>query len=74
MTNFSEFSDPDFEEGWGTPVKTPAARDQQRAEIRAAVLREAADHFEQTAGDMTRFRGSQIATELRRMADEETSR
>ncbi|MFC8267778.1 hypothetical protein ACFUIZ_18905 [Streptomyces cinereoruber] len=35
---------------------------------RAAVLREAADAIEQAAGDMTRFRGSQIAAELRRMA------
>ncbi|MFC7794596.1 hypothetical protein [Streptomyces cinereoruber] len=38
---------------------------------RAAVLNEAADAIEQAAGDMTRFRGSQIAAELRRMADGE---
>ena len=40
---------------------------------RAAVLREAADAIEQAAGDMTRFRGSQIAEELRRMAEEARS-
>ncbi|MFH8581694.1 hypothetical protein [Streptomyces zaomyceticus] len=40
---------------------------------RAAVLDEAADAIEQAAGDMTRFRGSQIAAELRRMAEEARS-
>jgi hypothetical protein len=42
-------------------------------DYRADVLREAADAIEQAAGDMTRFRGSQIAAELRRMAEEARS-
>jgi len=48
------------------------ARLNDRAD-RAAILREAADAIEQAAGDMTRFRGSQIAAELRRMAGEARS-
>ncbi|MEV4424019.1 hypothetical protein AB0K23_01320 [Streptomyces sp. NPDC049602] len=80
MTNFSEFSDPDFEEGWGTPVETPTARDRQRAETRSAAWNQAADRV---ALDLTptgdaplgyRHAIADVVRLLRRMADEETSR
>ena len=80
MTNFSEFSDPDFEEGWGAPVKAPAVRDRQRAETRSAALLAAADRV---ALDLTptgdaplgyRHAIADVVRLLRRMADEETSR
>ncbi|MDV5145898.1 hypothetical protein R1T08_17200 [Streptomyces sp. SBC-4] len=55
MTNFSEFSDPDYEEGWGTPspahqeqfdalaAKYRQLQERERARRRAADLRAAAD-------------------------------
>lgn len=83
QTNFSEFSDPDFEEGWGKPTrahqeqfdalaaKARELRDRERAQHRAAVLREAAA----LGRELSRqgYSAQEIAARLDRMAEEARS-